>query len=97
MRRTLISALVLAGLAAPAAAQAPACRPDNAGLTLAPGFCALIVADSVGRERHLVVLPNGDLFIAVQGQGGGVLALRDTNGDGVADVRERFGPGTPFV
>ena len=96
-RTTTISLLFLAGLGAGASflgAQQPACRPDNAGLTLSPGFCALIVADSVGRPRHLVAAPNGDLFVSVAGNGGGVLALRDTNGDGVADVRERFGPGT---
>ncbi len=82
-------------LGRPAAAQRAACRPDNAGLTLPPGFCALIVADSVGPTRHLVVASNGDVFIAVRNtrQGpGAVIALRDTTGDGVADVRARFGP-----
>jgi glucose/arabinose dehydrogenase len=75
----------------------PACAPDNAGLTLPPGFCALVVADSVTRARHLVVASNGDVFVATpqtREWPGGVVALRDTTGDGVADVRRRFGSGT---
>jgi glucose/arabinose dehydrogenase len=86
-----VAALALM-LAAPLAAQQPGCAPDNAGLTLPTGFCALIVADSLGRARHLAVAPNGDVIVAVPSreQGGGVWALRDTNGDGVADRRERL-------
>lgn len=73
----------------------PACDPDNGGLILPKGFCALIVADQVGRARHLTVAPNGDVFIAIgaTNKPGGVLALRDTTGDGVADVKKRFGNG----
>ncbi|MEE8446466.1 MAG: cytochrome C, partial [Gemmatimonadota bacterium] len=67
----------------------PPCDPDNGGLTLPPGFCAHVVADSVGRARHLVVAPNGDIFVATRtsrdsAAAGGVLALRDTDGDGRA-------------
>jgi glucose/arabinose dehydrogenase len=72
----------------------PACDPGNAGLTLPDGFCAVVVADQVGAPRHLVVAPNGDLFVALAGgrlSSGGVLALRDTTGDGKADVRQTFG------
>src|SRR4029077_10427961 len=72
----------------------PACDPGNAGLTLPEGFCAVVVADQVGAARHLTVAPNGDLFVALAGgrsSAGGVLALRDTSGDGKADVRETFG------
>ena len=72
----------------------PACRPDNAGLKLPAGFCALVFADSINGARQLVVRPNGDVFVASYARsGGGVIALRDTNGDGVADVKQRFGPG----
>ncbi|MBI4501944.1 MAG: PQQ-dependent sugar dehydrogenase [Gemmatimonadetes bacterium] len=53
-----------------------------------------MVADSIGQARQVAVRPNGDVFVAVSGRsGGGVVALRDTTGDGIADVRERFGPG----
>jgi len=72
----------------------PACDPGNAGLTLPDGFCAVVVADQVGAARHLAVAPNGDVFVALAGGrsgSGGVLALRDTTGDGKADVRQTFG------
>lgn len=67
----------------------PVCDADNGGLTLPAGFCALVVADQVGAPRHLVVAPNGDLFVARAN--GPLLALRDTTGDGKADVREAIG------
>ena len=72
----------------------PACDELNAGVVLPTGFCIAIFADSVGASRHLVVAPNGDVFVAVangRGARGGILALRDTNGDGRADVKERWG------
>lgn len=95
MIRSVVFAFVAMIIARPLASQAskPACAPDNAGLTLQPGFCALIVAESLGNARHLVVLENGDLLVAARGAGGGVRLLRDTTGDGKADVVRRFGPG----
>ncbi len=74
----------------------PACDPDDGGLTLPDGFCALVVAEDVGRARHLAVTENGDIFIALGAsrRGGGpvgVVALRDTTGDGKADVTVNFG------
>ena len=68
---------------------APVCDPDNGGITLPQGFCAVVVADGLGTARHLVVAPNGDVFVALQD--GGVTALRDTNGDGKFEVKEHFG------
>ena len=38
------------------------CDADNGGVTLPPGFCAVVVADQVGLARHLVVTPNGNLY-----------------------------------
>ena len=89
-------ALVAALLSAYPPTRLPACDPDNGGLTLPPGFCAIVVADQVGAPRHLAVAPNGDLFVALEGgrggsSGGGILALRDTTGDGKADVRQELG------
>ncbi len=107
LRAFVVSGMVglkaLAGLTAlapaPVLAQAarPSCPADNAGLSLPPGFCALVVADGVTRARHLKVASNGDVFVATpqtRQWPGGVVALRDTTGDGVADLRERFGGGT---
>jgi glucose/arabinose dehydrogenase len=80
--------------AAAAPVHAPACDADNGGITLPPGFCATVFADGLAEPRHLVVAPSGDVYVALQGgrQGeGGVMALRDTDGDGRADVKQRFG------
>ncbi|HET7231153.1 MAG TPA: PQQ-dependent sugar dehydrogenase [Longimicrobium sp.] len=78
------------------AATAPRCDAGNGGITLPRGFCATVFADVDGSPRHIAVAPNGDVYVALtQRQSGGtagVLALRDTNGDGKADQQERFGP-----
>ena len=79
-----------------------ACDADNGGIKLPQGFCALVVADDVGVARHMAVAPNGDLYVATQTRGarggpqtgGGVVALRDTNGDGKFDTRETIGSGS---
>ena len=94
--RTIPALLVIAPLAlissiAPAH-RPPACAPDNAGLTLPAGFCATLFAGQLGVVRHLTALPNGDILAATGGPSGGVYLLRDTNGDGSADVQNRFGP-----
>ena len=86
-------ALLVCNLSAAAAEKAPACDPDNGGITLPAGFCALVAIDNLGTARHMAVAPNGDLYVALQGSGekGGVVALRDTNGDGKFEVKEHFG------
>lgn len=79
----------------------PSCPGDNGGLTLSPGFCATVFADEVGHARHLVVAPNGVVYVNTwsglyfggdKGPPGGYLvALQDRDGDGKAEVLERFG------
>jgi glucose/arabinose dehydrogenase len=76
--------------AQPAAARVE-CDADNAGLTLPPGFCALVVAENVGRARHLVVRRNGDIYVAINpardgSDPGGLIALRDADRDGRAEI-----------
>jgi len=100
MKRVVIAGPVAASAAAFAlvaiagAAALPACDPDNGGLKLPPGFCALVVADNLGAARHIAVAQNGDVYVTLMGgRGGGVVALRDTNGDGKMDVTEKFGEG----
>ena len=75
------------------AAKPPVCDPDNGGLQLPPGFCALVVADGIGPARHIAVALNGDIYVALQANGkkGGVVALRDTNGNGRFEVKEKVG------
>jgi glucose/arabinose dehydrogenase len=80
----------------------PKCDPDNGGLKLPAGFCALVVADNLGPARHMTVARNGDLYVALmtsggRGQpqtGGGAVALRDTNGDGRFEQVQKFGTGS---
>ena len=87
-------ALVVATLPVRAQSGLPACDPDNGGITLPDGFCAMVVADDLGAARHLTVPPNGDLYVAIRNREdapGGIIALRDTDGDGRADLQERFG------
>src|SRR4051812_38828851 len=60
----------------PAAAQPrpapPRCDADNGGITLPQGFCATVFADVTnGNPRHVAVAPNGDVFVALEGRGGG--------------------------
>ena len=70
--------------------------PDNGGLFLPGNFTALVVADSIGRARHLAVNENGDIYVkltfndSLKGAGGTV-GLRDLNNDGKADSIVYFG------
>ena len=79
------------------------CDADNAGLTLPPGFCALVVADLVEdgqptAARHMAITPAGDIFVAINSPNNvnpsfGIIGLRDRDGDGHADEQSRFSPG----
>lgn len=70
----------------------PAGDADNGGLVLPQHFEAVVVADSIGRPRHLAVNDNGDVYVKLRSpQPKGIVGLRDTNGDGRADVKEVFG------
>ena len=79
-----------------------ACIGDNGGITLSPGFCATVFADKLGHARHLVVTPNGVVYVNTWSgryyhddtppPGGFLIALQDTKGDGGADKIVRFGP-----
>ena len=65
-------------------------------IKLPTGFCAIVFAESAGPVRDIAVRKNGDVFVGLldqRRQPGGILALRDTNKDGHADLAERFGEG----
>jgi glucose/arabinose dehydrogenase/mono/diheme cytochrome c family protein len=65
---------------------------DNGGLILPDQFEAVVVADTTGRARHIAVNANGDIYVKMRGsRPKGLLALRDTDNDGKADVKEYFG------
>jgi glucose/arabinose dehydrogenase len=57
-------------------------------LKLPAGFSATVVHEGVGTGRHLAVASNGDVYLAGRN---GLVALRDTNADGKADVITPFG------
>ena len=86
------------------ATTAAGCPGDNGGLTLPAGFCATIFADSIGHARHAVVASDGVVYVNTWSgsyyttpahAGGFIVALRDTNNDGRADVVARFGEAEP--
>src|ERR1700736_6503092 len=86
--------------ASPQAANSP-CPHDDSGLELPVGFCATVFADGVGHARHLVVAPNGVVYVNTWSgryygndtphAGGFLVALQDTKGAGKADLIQRFG------
>lgn len=67
--------------------------PDNAGLKLPEGFSALVFADTLGHARHLDVNANGDVYVSLSQakNGGGIVCLRDGDGDGKADIIKYHG------
>jgi glucose/arabinose dehydrogenase/cytochrome c5 len=79
----------------------PAPDADDGGILLPPGFRALVFADNLvaGHKvknrsdnlRFIAVAPNGDVYAKTKH--GPLLALRDTDGDGRADVVKEFGEG----
>jgi glucose/arabinose dehydrogenase len=87
----------------PAADSAPAASTKGAAVTLKlpPGFSATVFAEKVGFPRHIVVAPNGNVYVNTWRSpydttrrappGGFIVALRDTTGDGKADEIRRFG------
>jgi glucose/arabinose dehydrogenase/mono/diheme cytochrome c family protein len=66
---------------------------DNGGIFLPEKFGAMVVVDTLGRGRHIVVNDNGDIYVHLRRlnyQGKGIMALRDINHDGRADHIEGY-------
>jgi glucose/arabinose dehydrogenase/mono/diheme cytochrome c family protein len=104
----LLASLIV--LAAGCSARGPGANPSSAsalpcshvaGLELPPGFCADVFADRLGHARHMVVAPDGVVYVNTWSgryypnspppPGGFLVALEDTTSQGKADVIERFG------
>ena len=100
MRRSGPVAIAAGTTRAARTAQGPLPRGGR-GLKLPAGFCASIFADDIGHARHLVMAPNGVLYVNTwsgryygndhSAAGGFLVALQDTTGSGKADVTDRFG------
>ena len=98
-----LATLMLVAAAPFVSAQTNSCGGDNGGITLPPGFCATIFADNLGHARQMAFGPNGVLYLNTWSggyyqndkppDGGFLVALKDTKGDGRADMIERFGDG----
>ncbi len=100
----LIAALALSAAFAQGAAassQPDACPGGAGGVTVPRGFCATVFADNIGHARQIVVALNGVVYVNTWSgvyykndtppAGGFLVALKDTKGDGHADVTVRFG------
>src|SRR5258707_10350096 len=93
--------MMLTSWSAATPVQAADCNGDAAGITLPDGFCPAIFADNIGHARQMAFSPDGTLYVNTWSgiyynngpvpAGGFVVALKDTHGDGHADVIERFG------
>jgi glucose/arabinose dehydrogenase len=80
----------------PATTKAKSSRWSDPTLILPDNFEAIVVADAVGRARHIAVRDNGDIYIQLQKAKDekGIAALRDIDGDGRADTLAYFGEHT---
>lgn len=67
-------------------------RPAAATLKLPPGFSASLFASDLAGPRNLLVLPNGDV-LAAESKAGKITLLRDSKGNGHADVTATFADG----
>ncbi|HET7125158.1 MAG TPA: c-type cytochrome [Bradyrhizobium sp.] len=100
--RWLGVALILVKLGtASAAGSSTDCPGPDTSISLSPGFCATVFADNIGHARHIVVSPSGSVYVNTWSgayfnsdpipPGGFLVALRDTQSTGKADVVKRFG------
>ena len=95
------SAAAAQGVPADARGPTGGCPENDSGLKLPAGFCATVFADGIGHARHLVVAPNGVVYVNTWSgryygndtphAGGFLVALQDTTGAGKANVNQRFG------
>jgi len=63
--------------------------PQNPVLSVPAGFTVNVFAEGLDAPRWMALTPSGDVLVTETGQNR-IRLLRDTNSDGVADVRETF-------
>lgn len=66
---------------------------EKSDLKLPTGFHSIVIAESIGQGRHIAVNSNGDIYVSLNRfkDKKGIVALRDTNSDGKADIIKYFG------
>jgi len=71
----------------------PVTAAQHNSIRLPEGVHSTVFADIPAIARHIAVADNGNVYVALNDgvHGKGVAALRDNDGDGVADEREYFG------
>ena len=72
---------------------------NNDDLILPEGFKAVVVHEGLNvNARHMFVRENGDLFVKIRtgAPDSSIVAIRDTNGDGQADVTKFFDTHDPI-
>lgn len=87
----IIAAASLAVVAAPALAADDA----GPGITLPEGFGVTVFADDIGAPRHMAVRDDGTVYAMLHrgSEKGSIVALKDQDGDGKADIIRYFGTG----
>jgi glucose/arabinose dehydrogenase len=72
----------------------PTIQQTEVSLQLPEGFQAATVVPELGRNRHLVVHPNGDIYVKldrIKEGSKGIIILRDANKDGQYETAGSFG------
>ncbi|WP_341531206.1 sorbosone dehydrogenase family protein [Nostoc sp. UHCC 0302] len=88
----------LKNLPAPFSTESASKRPEVVPIPQKPvlhvpaGFTVNVFAEDLDAPRWLALTPSGDVLVTETGQNR-IRLLRDTNGDGIADVRETFASG----
>lgn len=80
----------------------PAKTPTNETTIKAPeGFSVELIAEELGTLRHMTVSKGGDVYVnrSKLQDGKGIIALKDTDGDGTVDDKKQFAdvPGTGIL
>ena len=78
---TIASPVVIKAQTSPTSNIHTAVAKPNAGLTVPNGFGAKIIADNLGKARHLIVTPQNDIYVrlARKVDGHGTLLLHEEN------------------
>lgn len=86
---------ICATVAVVAIITSPAIASDGTGITLPDGFTATVFGDELGPVRHIAVSDDGTVYgmLYNPAEEGSIVALKDEDGDGKADVIRYFGEG----